>query len=74
LEGGDIEIRFNHLKRNDDNNEGNASSESSILSILFPTLGKPIGAAKIFCLPPLEKIQAHRYVLTNCELVDKFHE
>ena len=56
LEDGDIETRFNRPRRNDDDNEHNASSESSILSNIFPALGKPVGAIKILSLPPSEKI------------------
>lgn len=74
LEDGEIETRFNRPRRNDDDGGDNATSESTILSNLFPTSGRPIGAIKIFSLPPLEKTQAHRYVLTNCELVDVFRE
>ncbi|KAK2409707.1 hypothetical protein QL285_045121 [Trifolium repens] len=58
----------------DGDNGVSSSSESTILLKLFPTLGKPIGVTKIFSLPNLEMIQAHRYVLANCELVDPFHE
>ncbi|XP_058778517.1 uncharacterized protein LOC131652620 [Vicia villosa] len=74
FEDGDIETRFNRPRRNDDDNGLNNSSDSTILSNLFPALGKPIGAIKIVSLSHLDKIQAHRYVLTNCELVDKFRE
>ncbi|MCH83375.1 hypothetical protein A2U01_0004194, partial [Trifolium medium] len=74
LEDGDIETRFNRPRRNDDDNGVSSSSESTIFLKLFPTLGKPIGATKIVSLPNLEMIQAHRYVLANCELVDPFRE
>ncbi|XP_055800323.1 uncharacterized protein LOC129869708 [Solanum dulcamara] len=74
FEDGDIETRFNRPRRNDDESEINASSESAILSNLFPALGKPIGAIKTQSISSLEIIQAHRYVLTNCELVDVFRE
>lgn len=74
FEDDEIETRFNRPRRNDDDNVVNASSESTVLSNLLPALGRPIGAVKIVSLSPLDKIQAHRYVLTNCELVDKFRE
>lgn len=74
LEDGDIGTRFNRPRCNDDDNGASASSESTILSNLFHTSGRPIGSIKIFSLQPLEKIQAHHYVLTNCELVDAFRE
>ncbi|KAH0765870.1 hypothetical protein KY285_001741, partial [Solanum tuberosum] len=69
-----IETRFNRPRRNDDDNEINASSESTILSRLFPASEKPIGAIKTLSISSLEIIQAHRYVLTNCEIVDAFRE
>ncbi|XP_019434448.1 PREDICTED: uncharacterized protein LOC109341097 [Lupinus angustifolius] len=71
---GDIETRFNRPRRNDDDIGVNVFSESTIFSNIFPTLGKHIGVSKIFSLPPIEKLQAHRYVLTNCQLVDTFRE
>ncbi|WJX68174.1 hypothetical protein P8452_52570 [Trifolium repens] len=74
LEDGDIETRFNRPRRNDDDNGVSSSSESTILLKLFPILGKPIGLTKIFSLPNMEMIQAHRYVLANCGLVDPFRE
>ncbi|MCD7456059.1 hypothetical protein HAX54_030560 [Datura stramonium] len=74
LEDVDIETRFNLPRRNDDDNEINASSESTILSNLFPESSKPVGAIKTLSTPPLEIVQAHQYVLTNCEIVDAFQE
>ncbi|KAH0644671.1 hypothetical protein KY284_032555 [Solanum tuberosum] len=74
FEDVNIETRFNRPRRNDDDNEINASSESTILSRLFPASGKPIGAIKTLSISSLEIIQAHRYVLTNCEIIDAFRE
>nr|XP_027190383.1 uncharacterized protein LOC113786641 [Cicer arietinum] len=74
FEDGNVETRFNRPRRNDDDNGICDSSESTILSNLFPTSGKPVGASKIFSIPQLEMIQVHRYVLANCELVDAFRE
>ncbi|MED6163460.1 hypothetical protein PIB30_080167 [Stylosanthes scabra] len=50
------------------------SSCHNILAKVFPALGLPRVSHKIGSLTPIEKIQAHRYVLTNCTLVDKFRE
>ncbi|XP_061363881.1 uncharacterized protein LOC133307391 [Gastrolobium bilobum] len=47
LDDGDIETRFNRPRRNNDDHELNASSESTILLNLFPTSGRPIGAIKV---------------------------
>ncbi|XP_072054334.1 uncharacterized protein [Arachis hypogaea] len=74
LEDGNIETRFNRPRRNDDQNENTSSSCSTVLSKIFPALGISRGAHKICSLTPTEKLQAHRYVLTNCSLVDKFRE
>ena len=68
-----IETWFNRPRRNDDYNEVD-SSEFDTLSRIFPSLGRPFGAAKIVSLDPFEKIQAHSYVLAQCELVDHFRE
>ncbi|XP_058782834.1 uncharacterized protein LOC131657454 [Vicia villosa] len=67
----DIETRFNRPRRVcDDPKENESSSASSI----FPHLGKPVGASSTFTLTPMEKLQAHRYVLLNCEVVAPFIE
>ncbi|OIT38952.1 hypothetical protein A4A49_63370, partial [Nicotiana attenuata] len=64
-----IESRINRPKRvNDELNHNKASEVSS----LFPQQGKPIGGSTIFPLSPLEKTQAHRYVLLNCAAVKPF--
>lgn len=67
----DIEIRFNrprhvHDKPND--------IESSGMWSLFPQLGKPTSASESFILNPMQKLQAHRYVLMNCAIVMPFVE
>ncbi|KAH0704352.1 hypothetical protein KY285_018630 [Solanum tuberosum] len=74
FEDANIETRFNRPRRNDDGNEINVSSESTILSNLFPASGKPIGAIKTLSISSVEIIQAHRYVLANCEIFDAFRE
>ncbi|XP_049388226.1 uncharacterized protein LOC125852546 [Solanum stenotomum] len=39
------------------------------MSSLFPQLGKPASASENFPLNPMQKLQAHRYVLLNCAIV-----
>ncbi|XLR04530.1 hypothetical protein S83_070728, partial [Arachis hypogaea] len=74
LEDDNIETRFNRPRRNDDQNDNTSSSFSTILSKIFAALGISCGAHKICSLTPIEKFQAHRYVLTNCSVVDNFRE
>ncbi|KAM3281683.1 hypothetical protein P3S67_027329 [Capsicum chacoense] len=74
LEDCKIETRFNRPRRNNDDSEITATSESSILAKLFPAIAKLVGAIKTLPIPSVEIIQAHRYVLTNCEIVDAFLE
>nr|XP_025625964.1 uncharacterized protein LOC112718415 [Arachis hypogaea] len=74
LEEDEIETRFNRPNRNDDQIDNTPSSCSNILSQIFPARGSPRGSQKISLLTPIEKTQAHRYVLTNCSLLDKFRE
>ncbi|KAM3376735.1 hypothetical protein P3S68_009148 [Capsicum galapagoense] len=74
LEDCEIETRFNRSRRNKDDGQIAATSESGILSKLFPAIGKPVGAIKTLPIPSVEIIQAHRYVLINCEIVDAFRE
>ena len=65
----DIETKFNCCRRVDDlpNNV-----ETFELSSIFPKIGKAIGRGIDFMLTPMEKQQAHRYVLFNCSEVNKF--
>ncbi|XP_070009781.1 uncharacterized protein [Nicotiana sylvestris] len=69
LEG--IESRINRPKHVNDELNHNKTSE---ISSLVPQQGKPIGGSTIFPLSPLEKTQAHRYVLLNYEAVKPFIE
>ncbi|XP_020972577.1 uncharacterized protein LOC110269226 [Arachis ipaensis] len=39
---------------------------------MFPEVGKAVGAASFYTLTPVEKLQAHRYVLVNCLAVEKY--
>ena len=67
----DIESRVNRPRRVDDK-ENNISSSETIS--LFPRQGKHVGMSSTFTLTPLERAQAHRYVLLNCVAVQPFIE
>ncbi|KAL4301440.1 hypothetical protein AHAS_Ahas17G0301100 [Arachis hypogaea] len=41
---------------------------------MFPAIGKALGAVSHFELTPMEKYQAHRHVLVNCDAVVPFLE
>ena len=69
LEG--IETRFNRQGRVDDHPNSNNLDEACII---FPQLGKPVGKPSSFLLTPLERLQAHRYVLLNCSHVQPYVE
>ncbi|OIS96714.1 hypothetical protein A4A49_60603, partial [Nicotiana attenuata] len=64
-----IESRVNRHKRvSDEPNHSKASNTTS----MFPQQGNPVGGSTTFSLTPLEKTQAHRYVLLNCAAVKPF--
>ncbi|KAJ1437530.1 putative transposase, Ptta/En/Spm, plant [Sesbania bispinosa] len=63
-----IETVFNRLGRVDDQSNVQTSRECT----LFSPIGKPVGGFKYFNLSAMEKLQAHRHVLTNCREVDPF--
>ncbi|XP_049364607.1 uncharacterized protein LOC125829432 [Solanum verrucosum] len=67
----DIETRFNRRRRvRDDPNY----IQPSGMSTIFPQLGKPASAPENYHLAPMQKLQAHRYVLLNCSIVTPFVE
>ncbi|XP_038700144.1 uncharacterized protein LOC119997302 [Tripterygium wilfordii] len=65
-----VETRFNRPRRVHDNNDLESPQGSS----WFPTLGQPNGGSKSEILDEISRIQAHRYILFNCEEVDKFQK
>ena len=66
-----IETRFNRIRHvNDEPNDIGYEEVSTI----FPKIGRPVGSGTTFMLDPVEKIQAHRYVLFNCREVEPFLE
>lgn len=65
-----IETRWNRPRRVDD--EPTHEESNPWLDTLFPQVGKPLGVSSYFTLTAIEKLQAHRHVLTNCSIVDKY--
>ena len=64
-----IETRFNRIRRvNDEPN----TSEGAYVPTIYPQIGRPVGSASTFTLSPLERLQAHRYLLFNCKEVHPF--
>ena len=64
-----IETRFNRSKRVDDELD---TTEGAYMSTIYPQIGRPVGSASTFTLSPLERLQAHRYLLFNCKEVHPF--
>ena len=66
----DMETRWNQSRRVDD---GSIALElKSYVDELFPQLGKPVGGYSYFNLTSIEKLQAHRHMLTNCSIVQSY--
>ncbi|CAI8610058.1 unnamed protein product [Vicia faba] len=66
-----IETRWNQPGRVDDDPIGDIQTGSRVVE-LFPRVGKPVGGSSYYTLTPIEKLQAHRHVLTNCPIVDDY--
>ncbi|KAK7311167.1 hypothetical protein RJT34_09123 [Clitoria ternatea] len=64
-----IETRWNRPARVDDRHDDDTQPTSRAAE-LFPHVGKPVGGSSYFTLTSVEKLQAHRHVLTNCPVVD----
>ncbi|XP_025692596.1 uncharacterized protein [Arachis hypogaea] len=64
----DIETRFNRPRRVCDDPLDRGCSESC----LFPTVGKAGSSGTFFTLSEKQKLQAHRYVLLNCQAVKDY--
>ncbi|XP_061359254.1 uncharacterized protein LOC133303366 [Gastrolobium bilobum] len=67
----EVESRMNRGRRVDDRPN---STETSQISSIYPQLGRSMGSSSTFTLTPLEKIQAHRYLLLNCPVVTPYVE
>ncbi|XP_057763498.1 uncharacterized protein LOC130983294 [Arachis stenosperma] len=66
-----IETRINRPGRVDD---GPVDVPHNSGESIFPAIGKALGAVSHFELTPMEKHQAHRHVLVNCDAVVPFLE
>ncbi|CAK8536725.1 unnamed protein product [Lathyrus sativus] len=66
-----IETRWNQPGRVDDDPIGDIQTGSRVAE-LFPIFGKPVGGSSYYTLTPIEKLQAHRHILTNCPIVDDY--
>ncbi|XP_025675671.1 uncharacterized protein [Arachis hypogaea] len=64
-----IETRMNRPVRVDDQPSGVLPNA---YETMFPKVGKAIGTATYFKLSQMERLQAHRHVLVNCEVVTDF--
>lgn len=66
-----METRFNRISRVDDRPVVNNSiKQNSKLGDAFPSLGRFVGAGQVYTLSNIEREQAHRHVLINCQLLD----
>lgn len=60
------------MSNTDNNNPPYVPSPSNTL---FPPVdGKPVGAGQMFCLNPIQKMQAHRHVLTSYSFLETYRE
>ncbi|XP_057444525.1 uncharacterized protein LOC130736753 [Lotus japonicus] len=66
----DIETVWNRPRRVDD--EPIDTQPKTREAELFPKVGKSVGRHSYFTLSSVEKLQAHRHVLTNCPIVDPY--
>lgn len=67
----DIETRFTRVSRADDRPLAETSIRpNSELPLIFPNIGRFIGAGRVYSLNHIERQQAHRHILVNCQLLD----
>lgn len=64
--------KLNKSSRNDDSLDQIDSNLHGHKSSLFPPVGKPLGKPSNLILTNMEKLQAHRYVLFNCDAVNPY--
>ncbi|XP_020890992.1 uncharacterized protein LOC110230972 isoform X2 [Arabidopsis lyrata subsp. lyrata] len=71
----DVETRFNRIRRVDDHPvvEHDLGPESEIPHS-FPFLGRPVSASRLDTLSPIERQQAHRYILVNSSFLDDYRK
>lgn len=71
----DIETRFNRIGRVDDQPPVEISIRTnSELPHIFPNHGRFVGAGQVYSLNHVERQQAHRHILVNCQLLDHLRE
>lgn len=71
----DIETRFNRVGRVDDRPTVDENKRpDSELQRSFPLIGRFVGAGDVRTLSPVERVQAHRFILMNCSLLDSLRE
>ncbi|XP_073224821.1 uncharacterized protein [Cicer arietinum] len=66
-----IETRWNQLGRVDDEPINEIQTDSRVAE-LFPRVGKSVGGSSYYTVTPIEKLHAHRHILTNCIIVDYY--
>lgn len=67
----DIETRFTRTGRVDDQPLADTNIRPhSELPLVFPSHGRFVGAGQVCSLYHIERQQAHRHVLINCQLLD----
>jgi hypothetical protein len=64
--------KHNKSSRNDDSLHYTESTLVGQDSSLFPPEGKPLGKPSNFNLIEIERLQAHRYVFFNCDVVNPY--
>ncbi|CAL5185969.1 unnamed protein product [Lathyrus oleraceus] len=64
-------ITLNQPGRVNDDPIGDIQTGSCVAEI-FPRIGKPVGGSSYYTKTPIEKLQAHRHVLTHCPIVDDY--
>ncbi|CAA7027471.1 unnamed protein product [Microthlaspi erraticum] len=70
-----IETRFNRTGRvNDIPMSTHTLGSDSAIPVFFPSLGRSIGASQYATLSPIERQQAHRYILICCPFLDRLRE
>lgn len=71
----DIETRFNRVGRVDDHPTVDENERpDSELQRSFPLIGRFVGDGDVRTLSPVERVQAHRFILMNCSLLDSLRE
>ncbi|XP_044416519.1 uncharacterized protein [Triticum aestivum] len=70
LEG--FSTKHNQPSRKNDKPNENESAMYANESTLFPPVGNPLGKPRTYTLNDMESLQAHRFVLYNCDVVTPY--